>query len=156
VGLFVLDDLVGGLVGPQVQGLAQRLVGFLVGDDDGAQPERIKGGEERAVGVQSVRHHHVDPAEGLFDSPDQPRGRGLLPLVQGRLDQPRGGPLALRAQGTQVLREQGLEIDRQVEPLVDQERHRVAVVVLGHLEQGAVFAFDLDPPRETLQAVPVA
>jgi hypothetical protein len=126
-GLRVLDDLVGSLICPLVQCLAQRLVRLLAGDDDGTHPERLGGGEEGAVGIKRVRHHHVDPAEALVDSLEESGGCGLLPFVETSLDEPRRGALALHGCRAQVLGQQGLDVHHEVESPVDQERHRVAV-----------------------------
>jgi hypothetical protein len=146
-----LDLLVAGIVL-----LAQRLLVLLAGNDDGAEPERIESGQEGTVGIERVPDHDVDPVEGLADSLEEPRGRRQLPFVESSLDEPCRRALALDDQGTQVLRQHRLDVEHEVEPLVDQERHRIAVVVLRHLLDRAVSVFDAHPPHEALRAVSVA
>src|SRR3989304_4479254 len=77
-GFLVFDDLVRWLIAPDLERLFQRFVAFLTRDDDGGQPEPLRGGEKRTEGLQGVPDDHKEPGQALLHGLDQPHRRRQL------------------------------------------------------------------------------
>jgi len=149
---LVLDDLAGLLLPPDMEGLLEGFVGLLAGHDHGAQAQALDGAEERAVGVEGIRHDHVQPREGLPHPLEQPRGRGELPLVLVGLCDP-VLLLAPHHHRAQITGQERLDVEGQIEPLVDHHGHRVAVVVLRDLDDLSRGPFHAELALQALGAV---